>query len=187
MKWKLHFPFFYTLALAERITCCDNSLLSVLCRVVIIKYRILWLSRQFIMLVPSLHLFFYIFFATEVFHINWVVTSRAYIIDFLYSLCRWYSLSIIIPSPCWGFPVGKAYFFIPLTLSLATWHILFNKIWGQVQCAGAAWTWRSIMCSAYYPVLLSSIMRKNKTLSSCVPLVRLPEWETLAEDLNWTS
>ena len=44
--------------------------------VVIIKYRILRLSWQFVMSVPSLHWFLY-FLATKVFHKNWVFTSSA--------------------------------------------------------------------------------------------------------------
>lgn len=60
---------FYTLVQAEGITCCNNCLLFLLLGVVIIKYKILWLSWQFVMLVPSWHLFLY-FFSTKAFHKN---------------------------------------------------------------------------------------------------------------------
>lgn len=44
-----------------------TTLFSVLLGLVIIKYKILWLPWQFVMLLPSLHLFLY-FLATKVFH-----------------------------------------------------------------------------------------------------------------------
>ena len=90
MKWKLHFfSSLCTQVEAERIICCNSSLLAVLLGVVIIKYRILRLSWQFVLLMPSLHWFLYLL-ATKVFHKNSIFTLSAHrksvFIAFLYSL-----------------------------------------------------------------------------------------------------
>lgn len=90
MKWKLHFfSSLCTQVEAEGITCCNSSLLAVLLGVVIIKYRILRLSWQFVLLMPSSRWFLYLL-ATKVFHKNSIFTSSAHrksvFIDFLYNL-----------------------------------------------------------------------------------------------------
>lgn len=186
VKWKSHFfSFLYTLAQAEEITCCNYCLLFVLLGVVIIKYKILWLSWQFVMLVPSWRLFLYSF-STKVF--QKIGYSRQ---DFRYNLLwsifcavsrRWYPLSVIILRPCRGFLVGGASFLSPLTLSLPMWLTLSNEKWGKIQCACAERTWRSMVC--FCSLFHALVLHHEKT--SVVVFLWPDSWSERHLEQTWT-
>lgn len=182
MKWKLHFfSSLCTQVEAEGITCCNSSLLAVLLGVVIIKYRILRLSWQFVLLMPSLHWILYLL-ATRVFHKNSIFTSSAHrkslFIDFLYSL-------------------GKMVFFVynyfmPLPRILSGWSIWphstdFKAFCGHVPYffqwntgkRSVLWCWRNIRCFRSLSCAPILHPEKSSILGRCVSLARFLKWEAL--------